>query len=198
MYKELFMAVVGRQTVSEISDSALTRIGPYAFAHWCTNYGATVNLVKASFPNVTRIEQYAFSNCIRLSEVNVPNAEWIGPFAFSSCEVLAILYLPKITQINGRLTFNCFNMSRLEIPLVTNFGTDSYFLQNIGSRRSGSDTDEYGNVYKTLVDVSANTCSSILSNSRFPWGSPTTTKFLCSDGYIIYDSSTSAWKAVTT
>lgn len=198
MYKELFFGLVQKNdpNLVSIESDEVFRVGPGVFSQWAPNYGAAAYLVSVSFPNCTRICQNAFSACLGLTTVNLPKVTICDSGAFSSCESLRSLSLPLLTAINGRLMLNCFQMRLLEIPSVTNFDSDGYWLQNIGARRADSDTDDYGNVYKALVDVRANACAAVMGHKNFPWMAPATTKFQCSDGYIVYDGSTSSWKSV--
>lgn len=197
MYKEMFLALLQR-TSGTWEDSEATSIGAYAFTNWATNYGMTSDLVSVNFPNATSIGNNAFQACLRLTSASLPKVISVGANAFGSCEALPSIHLPLVASIPTRVFFNCFQMRLIDISGATTISpTDAYLFQGIGSRRSDSDVDADGNSYKCLVDVSANTCATILTHARFPWAAPDTTKFQCSDGYIIYDTATSSWKAVT-
>ncbi|MBO6031851.1 MAG: leucine-rich repeat protein [Prevotella sp.] len=193
-YRELYGHLLKRD-VSVFEDDTAEEIGAYAFGYWATNYGTPVSLQSVSLPNCHTIGRYAFATCLGLSEVYLPNVVNVGHYAFSSCEYLPELSLPYVTVVNIRIVFNCFRMKLIDLPSATTVSpTDSYAFQGLGERRSDYDTDEYGNVYKCLIRLTSMSMAQVEGGNRFPWSAPATTKFQCSDGYIIHDGS--QWVAV--
>lgn len=197
MYKELFLGLVARN-LTEISDPNVIEIGPRAFSGY-GGYAPYISIKKVDFPNATTIGQRAFEGCWGITYLNVPKLSGMIPdYAFASLESYeGEIYLPLATSLGNRVFFNCFKVRKIYLPNVVSIANDSYLFQAIGSRRSDSDTDEYGNVFKTLVVLTSKNMSDLMTMSAFPYLAPTTTKFQCSDGYIIYDTSTSSWKAIS-
>lgn len=197
MYKELFLGLVARN-LTRIADKNVTEIGPYAFSGY-GGYSPFISLTSAEFPNATTIGRNAFNGCMYLEELNIPNVSGSIPaYAFAGLEYVELIELPLATSLGQRVFFNNFRLKKINLPSVTTIENDSYIFQAVGDRRSDSDTDEYGNTFKTLIILSSMSMSDLTGKSYFPFGAPTTTKFQCSDGYIIYDSVNSQWKSVST
>ena len=192
MYKELYKALVSR-TLDDAIGPDVTAIGAYAF------YGNT-GPVTAVFPNVVTIGQSAFQNDTRLIEANFQNATSISLGSFQACSALETALLPKVTNWSGYMFYGCTSLELCDLSsafatsVATNMNNGNF--TNVGND-APTKTDSAGNEYKCLIKI-GRPASQLVSVFNFPSGAPTTTKFECPDGYVIYDSATSSWKAVTT
>ena len=187
MYKELYEALVSR-TLDDAIGPEVTAIGAYAF------YGNT-GPVTAVFPNVLAIGSSAFQNNTRLVEANFQNATNGNVGVFQACSALKTVLLPNVTGLSSYSFYNCVSLELCDLSSWSpvNFNTGNF--SNVGNN-APTKTDSYGNSYKCLVKIGRRASLSI-STANFPSGAPTTTKFECPDGYVIYDSATYSWKAVT-
>jgi hypothetical protein len=192
MYKELYESLVAR-TLDDAIGPDVTEIGAYAF------YGNT-GPVTAVFPNVLSIGVSAFQNDTRLTEVDMPNATTVATGMFQACSSLTTALLPKVTNWSAYMFYGCTSLELCELSSA--FASSSFTNMNIGNftnvgNNAPTKTDADGNEYKCLIKI-GRSASQLVLVFNFPSGAPTTTKFECPDGYIIYDTDTSSWKAVTT
>ena len=79
------------RTITEFSSSKATKIGDYAF-RTCTKL-TTVNA-----PNATSVGEYSFQGCSVLASVNLPMVESLGTYAFNQCTKLKSIVLPSLTS----------------------------------------------------------------------------------------------------
>lgn len=191
MYKELYEALVSR-TLDDAIGPEVTAIGAYAF------YGNT-GPVTAVFPNVLAIGSSAFQNNTRLVEANFKNATTISIGSFQACTALTTASLPKVTNWSNYMFYGCTSLELCDLSSA--FALSSFTNMNNGNftnvgNNAPTKTDSAGNEYKCLIKI-GRPASQLVSVFNFPSGAPTTTKFECPDGYVIYDTATSSWKAVT-
>lgn len=187
MYKELYEALVSR-TLDDAIGPEVTAIGAYAF------YGNT-GPVTATFPNVVSIHQSAFQNNTRLVDANFQNATSVDIGGFQACSALKTALLPNVTHVSSYVFYNCASLELCDISSWSSVNLNTSNFLNIGNNAPVK-TDSYGNSYKCLVKIGIS-ASRLISTVNFPSGAPTTTKFECPDGYVVYDSAASSWKAVT-
>ena len=89
-----------------VNDSLLTTTGKQAFraSPNVTSGHVFQKITSASFPNLTRIDEYCFYNWNALTTMNIPACTFIGSYAFSSCTALTTLTAPNVTHIGGTTT----------------------------------------------------------------------------------------------
>ena len=107
------------RSISEISNSAITTVGPYAFAY-CSS------LTTASFPAAISIGSAAFSGCSMLTEVNCPSATSIGGYAFNGCSSIRSANFPDATYIGFYAFASCHALSEISFPSVTTIGSGAF------------------------------------------------------------------------
>jgi hypothetical protein len=81
-----------------VSGSGVRSIGTYAFRPMPGQFSLT-RLATVDFPEVTRVEAYAFQYCSGLTTVNLPKLTTIGGYAFSRCTSPFTLNAPNLTTI---------------------------------------------------------------------------------------------------
>jgi len=105
-------------SITEV-DSDVTKVGNYAF------YGCD-KLTKANFPNVTNIGHYAFSGCSLLEIINVPNATSFGQYAFSGCGKIKSVDFPNAKSVGFAEFYNCYELESANLPAVTDIGNRAF------------------------------------------------------------------------
>jgi hypothetical protein len=81
-------------------------------------------------PGVTRIGDYAFYECAKLTGVTCPNTVTsVGNFAFAFCDALTSVTLPRSVTTLGTYAFqNCIFLLTVTIPgSVTNLGANAFY-----------------------------------------------------------------------
>ena len=76
-------------------------------------------LRKITIPDtITKIEEFAFSNCENLSEINIPNSiVSIGKGAFGNCKNLVSIAIPsQVTRIEEMTCGGCKNLKNVSLP----------------------------------------------------------------------------------
>lgn len=82
---------------------------------------ANATVEKVVFPTnsqITRLESYAFSNCVSLKEISIPDSvNSVGAQAFNGCVSLVDVTLSKsITVIEANMFSNCTSLKEITIP----------------------------------------------------------------------------------
>ena len=174
--------------LESVSIPMVTQIGFFAFQR-------NSALVSISADSLLSIGQSSFQDCVSLEYVAFPKLTSLGSAgAFSGDYNLKEAHFPSFNSYVGGDTFRqCTKLETLELGTVLIFYSAFTNMGNSVSPRVDAD----GNEYKTLVILDM-TASNVMSTTGFPGNAPTSTKFECSDGYIVYDTSTSSWKSVTT
>ena len=128
-------------TITEYSDSELTRLGPYAFyyrsklvnvnlpnlAHTEKNtFGYCSKLRSVALPKATNIFEYTFDNCSSLQSIDFPEVHTIGNYAFANCTSLDSINLPKATSIGINAFAGCANLSSVDLPLAPALGSYAF------------------------------------------------------------------------
>lgn len=125
-----------------VNDSLLTTTGKEAFraSSNVTSGQVFQKITSASFPNLTRINEYCFFNWNALTTMNIPACTFIGSYAFASCTALTTLIAPNVAHIGGTTTsesngsraFNsCSSLTEIYMPnaelgWTTILGYESY------------------------------------------------------------------------
>lgn len=78
------------RTITSVTDSEITEIGPYAFAR-CRS------LTSINFPSCTYIEVSAFYDCSSLTSASFPKCVLINNGAFEYCTSLVLADFPSCT-----------------------------------------------------------------------------------------------------
>lgn len=122
-------AFMGFSSLKTVDLPEVTRLGQYAFQNSgietiCLPKLTTVglnrvfsgcgNLKSASFPLLTRTNDFAFSGCGKLENLHLPTATRIDYYGCASCSKLARIDLPKVTFISN----NAFSDSKSFATLI--------------------------------------------------------------------------------
>ena len=102
--------------------TTLTKIDDYAF-YYCRRL-SNINL-----ENVEEIGQYAFCNCVSLKNLSLPNLMYLNHYAFAEEEWLAYQYggletvsMPVVQTIGDNAFRGCIRLQSAELPLATEIG----------------------------------------------------------------------------
>lgn len=106
------------RTITEISESTVSSIGPYAF------YGCS-QLSRASFPSCRAIGSSAFYNCSNLSDIDFFYCQEIGPYAFTNCVSLSEITRSSFnyTDISQYAFYGCTGLEKADL----NCGVSIYY-----------------------------------------------------------------------
>lgn len=118
-------------------------IGENAFYH-CSQELESVKIPA----NVTEIRDYAFSDCFNLKTVTfAPNSKCkiIGDYAFTNCLKLTEINLPNsITQIGIQAFEGCTELTSLTVPAKAKIDPDSHFAgYTTSGKKADGKTEEY-------------------------------------------------------
>ena len=94
------------RSITEISNSRVTKIGEYAF-YYCKI------LTTANFPAATSIGGNSFYSCNSLTTVDFPVATSIGSNAFRGCSSLTTVDFPVATSIGSYAFRDCSSLTTL-------------------------------------------------------------------------------------
>lgn len=100
------------RTLTTYENSMVSKVGNYAFTDCSTL--TSVNLSLA-----TTIGDYAFQNCSTLTSVNLSSATTIGDYAFRLCSALPSIDLPLVTTIGSNAFKSCYSLTSVNLPLAT-------------------------------------------------------------------------------
>ena len=75
------------------------------------------SLISIDLPKCVDVGEYAFQNCIALSNVNLPECTNVDSSAFSYCEKLQNVNIPKCTIINY-CVFEFCNLKKIDLNVV--------------------------------------------------------------------------------
>ena len=102
---------------------SVTKIGNYAFSD-CSS------LTSITIPNsVTSIGNEAFYHCSSLTSITIPNSvTLIGGYAFCGCSSLTTIEIPNsVTSIGGNAFYHCSSLTSITIPnSVTSIGIGAF------------------------------------------------------------------------
>ena len=195
----------GCPSLANISLPQAGDIGELAFYN-CYDLG------EAIFPVVTNISGYAFSGCTNLMSVTMPSVLSMydkghdrgGQFQY--CSSLQSVDFPLLNEIPSNAFKGCVKTGSITIKGLKTLPSGSPFA-DVGRDASIKYFD--GETYRCEIKLLQNSVANSVtvteggvtttypainpSVSGFPFGAPTTTKFTCSDGYIIYRQSSSTW-----
>jgi hypothetical protein len=136
-----------------IIPSSVTKIGDYAFSD-CTR------LMSISIPNsVTNIGENAFNGCSSLTSVTIGDSvESIGSYAFGGCSGLTMVTIPNSVTSIGSGAFNgCSGLTSVIIPSsVTNIGVNPFCCEMLETIVVESEN---------LIYDSRNNCNAIIETS---------------------------------
>ena len=76
------------------------------------------SLISIDFPKCTTVGEYAFQNCLALSNVNLPECVDVDSSAFSYCEKLQNVNIPKCTIINYSVFGFCKSLKKIDLNVV--------------------------------------------------------------------------------
>ncbi len=104
--------IIDRTFEGPYTHSSVTKLGDYAFMSCSKLTGAT-------FPEVTNIGASAFQACANVTSISFPKATSIGSYAFSGCSKITEAVFPNARNIE-RAAFNgCLSLRTASFPEVT-------------------------------------------------------------------------------
>ena len=109
--------------------SSPTTITSYMFGSSTSGgFSQYLSITAASFPNVNRVNQHAFSGCKNLSYINFPNCSYISSSAFYSLSGLQEAYcFEKCSFIGSYAFYNCNKISTpINAPLCSTIGASAF------------------------------------------------------------------------
>ena len=123
-------------TITEIKDSNLQYLRPYAF------YGETT-LTKVVLPNCAAMISYnythpannmntvitgsCFMGCVKLSTIILPKCSNIAVYAFNLCSHLTSVNIPAATSIGHDAFAYCKNLTSVDFPAVSYIGENAFY-----------------------------------------------------------------------
>ena len=125
-YEQVFGYIFGYVTVNNQTyyDGATFQYGYYIFNHYGPNYYGTCyhywipnSLKTVVITNVTKINNYAFNNCSKLTSITLPGGlKEIERNAFSNCTSLKNITIPdSVTSIGSDAFSNCSSLTNITI-----------------------------------------------------------------------------------
>ena len=94
---------------------------------------------------ITKVRNYAFSNCQILTSANLPQATSIGNYAFRDCSYLTDISLPQATSIGYSAFYNCSKLTSISLPQATSIGYSAFrncsILTSVSLRQASSIVD---------------------------------------------------------
>jgi hypothetical protein len=130
-------------TLTSLRNDTVTAVGERALSYR--------KFVSIDLPNVTRIEQYAISDCQNLTTLNLPSVTFLNDESLSYDYSLQTISLPSATYIGGRVFQRCRKLDYCDLPLATQIQTQAF-------------KDCYS--LKTLIVRSTSVCN-LLSTTAF-------------------------------
>ena len=133
--------VLINRTLTEYTNSTVSRIGYYAFASCskltsvsfpaCTNidnsaFLSCTKLTTANFPACKKVGASAFYNCINLTSVSFPACTNISAYAFQNCRKLTSVSFPACTSINASAFIGCSSLTTANFPACKNVGASAF------------------------------------------------------------------------
>ena len=83
-------------------------------------------LVSVSLPKATTFGDNAFNGCANLISVSLPKATTFGDDAFSSCVDLVSVSLPEATEFKDDAFSRCRDLKSVSLPKATEFKDDAF------------------------------------------------------------------------
>lgn len=111
--------LIDRTISGPYTNSLATKVGDYAFEN-CSR------LTEVSFPNATRIGSYAFQGCNSLTTIMASSVSYIGSAAFNNCYKLSSISFPDVTVIGDNGFAYCSKLSELYFSELTTIGHDAF------------------------------------------------------------------------
>lgn len=79
-------------------------------------FASCLSLAYVEMASVTRISEYAFSNCTKLVSVSFPACSMLRNNVFTNCKSLADMYFPICTSIGKGAFFGCTGLVSISFP----------------------------------------------------------------------------------
>lgn len=118
--------------IEEFADDLVSKLGEYAF-YYCTR------LTSVDLPNVTSVDSNVFVGCSKLTSVNFPSLKGVGTSMFEQCSLTSI-DLPSATSINAAAFHSCSKLTILILrsqTLCTLSNTNALFKTPFASGGTG-------------------------------------------------------------
>ena len=116
---EIVLVAPGLSGEFRVDDSNITSIGSGAFS------GNYKHLTSVIIPSVTRVGNYAFAYCEKLSNIELGTLEMIGDFAFYRTAITKVPSLEKIQNI-GAYAFAFTKVTELNVPDGVTIGNSAF------------------------------------------------------------------------
>ena len=88
----------------------------------CWTFASCHNLESIFLPDVTTIDEEAFSGCEKLTTVKFPEVKVIGENAFEECTSLKNIDIPNVTKIEDYAFQYCSSMERINLKKTKTIG----------------------------------------------------------------------------
>lgn len=98
-----------------VAAKSATKIRDYAFEN-------CIALTNASFPAATKVGDYAFYSCTKLASVNFPVAASVGTYSFGRCNLIASVNFPVVTSVGNYAFYYCAKLASANFPETTSVG----------------------------------------------------------------------------
>ena len=116
---EIARKIVER-TITEYSDSGVTKVGDYAFQSCAT-------LTSASLSSCENVGYYAFYDCSGLENIDLPKCENINTSAFYNAKKLTGATLPKCTTLGANAFYNCTSLTSVSLPECVTVNNSAFY-----------------------------------------------------------------------
>lgn len=166
-------------------------IGDYSFSNCLRleGFGPTNDIASIAYTNASfSIGDYTFSNCPSFGGNSdnfngLPEGVYsIGIGAFDGCDMSSLRTLPFGVTALREYVFGSTLVSNLtiETALISEIATNAFSdARNEVYVLDGLDTSR-------IIRMPALSTDGIVGSPNFPWGNPTTTRFIGYDGFVVY------------
>lgn len=104
------------RTITEFHDDVVTKVGNYAFYN-CSK------LTSVNFPLVTSVGSSAFYGCSALTSVDLPNVTAIETDVFNNCRSLTSVNIPNASTIKSYAFKGCSSLQSIDLPNATSISS---------------------------------------------------------------------------
>ena len=167
----LYDIVVG--TISEITDSVVSKVGEYTFC-------GRESLRVAEFPMAEAIVERAFYSCGNLASISFPRAEYVGTTAFGYCDI-SLASFPSASWIGSSAFASCSSLLSASFPIASEIGAYAFYDCHGLTNASFPSAESVGAYAFTkcsqLASVDFPNASTLMSNAFLSCQSLSTARF---------------------
>ena len=110
--------IITRQITTYTNDR-VSKVGDYAF-YTCTK------LTSASFPNATVIERSAFYGCTALINIEIPLVTTIYEYAFQKSNLKTVTF-PQVRRLSQNVFYDNVNLREANLPQLNSIDTGTFY-----------------------------------------------------------------------